>query len=156
MYSHRIIAFALFTSLFFTSSSLFAGLTWFLFSLKSSAPPDELQHEITQEDNKPARIDPRPNDDLTISPLTSSTPAFTRFSSTETSRVFPPVTELSAKEEIRQGMKPSRSESVASEQRPEDLGSVTTHLRTDDEMSGSGEDDDVETVARYPISEVNF
>jgi hypothetical protein len=72
------------------------------------------------------------------------------------SRVFPPVTELSAKEELRQGMKLSRSESVASEQRSEDLGSVTTHLRTDDEMSGYAEDDDVETVARFPVSEVNF
>jgi hypothetical protein len=148
MYSHRIIAFALFTSMFFISSSLFAGLTWFIFSLRSSAPTDELHHEITQEkESKPARIEAPLEDDPTISPLTSSTPAFTRMSSTGGTHIFPPVPELSTKEELRPSMKPSRSESVASEHRSDDLGSTSTQMRTDDEMSGYDEDDDVETVA---------
>lgn len=158
MYSHRIIAFGLFTSLFFISSSLFAGLTWFIFSLRSSAPADELHHEVTQEgkEMKPAQIKAPPDDDQTISPSTSSSPAFTRLSSTGGIQIFPPVAELSTKEELRQSMKPSRSESVASEQRSDDIGSTSTQLRTDDEMSGYTEDDDVETVARYPVSDVTF
>ena len=158
MYSHRIIAFALFTSLFFISSSLFAGLTWFIFSLRSSAGADELHHEITQEkETKPARIEAPPeDDDETVSPSTISTPVFTRMTSTAGIRIFPPVT-LSTKEEQRQSMQPSRSDSIgSSEHKSEDLSSASTQLRTDDEMSGYIEDDDVETVSRYPVSDVSF
>ena len=159
MYSHRIIAFALFTSLFFISSSLFAGLTWFIFSLRSSAGADELHHEITQEkETKPARIEAPPeDDDETVSPSTISTPVFTRMASTGGIQIFPPVTTLSKKEEQRQSMKPSRSDSIgSSEHKSEDFGSASTQLRTDDEMSGYIEDDDVETVPRYPVSDVSF
>ena len=164
MYSHRIIAFTLFTSLFFISSSLFAGLTWFIVSLHSSNtspnPDDPHNGTITtrpseEKASKPEVLD----DDLTISSSVSSRPAFTRYSSSGTiSQTYPPVTEISKKEEYRQGFKHgSRAESSASERsREEDIGSVTTQIKSDDDTASDGEDEDIESIERHPISEVTF
>jgi hypothetical protein len=163
MYSHRIIAFTLFTSLFFISSSLFAGLTWFIVSLHSSNtsshPDDSHNGTVTTRpsEEKPSKSEVL-DDDLTISPSVSS--RATRYSSSGTiSQTYPPVTELSRKEEYRQGFKHnSRAESSTSERsREEDVGSVATPVKSDDDTtSGYGEDEDIESIERHPISEVTF
>jgi cytoskeletal protein RodZ len=164
MYSHRIVAFMLFTSLFFISSSLFAGLTWFILYLHSSAAspsPDDLHNGIITtrpSEEKPSRAEV--DDDLTISPSVSSRPGLASYSSSGSiSQTYPPVTQLSTKEEYRQGLKHShRAESSTSEpSREEDIGSVTTQVKSDDDTaSGYGEDDDIETIERHPISEMTF
>jgi hypothetical protein len=165
MYSHRIIAFTLFTSLFFISSSLFAGLTWFVFSLHSSNtspnPDDPPNGTITTRpsEEKPTKSGVL-DDDLAIAPSVSTRPGFIRYSSSGTiSQTYPPVTELSRKEEYRQGVKhSSRAESSASERsREEDIRSVTTQGKSDDDTaSGYEEDEDIEGIERHPISEATF
>lgn len=164
MYSHRIIAFMLFTSLFFISSSLFAGLTWFIFYLHSSRTspsPDDLHNgAITTRpsEEKPSRTEL--DDDLTISPAVSSRPGLTSYSSSGTvSQTYPPVTQLSTKEEYRQALKHGhRAESSTSgRSREEDVGSVTTQVKSDDDTaSGYDDDEDIETIEGHPISEMTF
>ena len=157
MYSHRIIAFVIFTSLFFISSSLFAGLTWFIFSLRSSSispTTDDLRDgtlsrpSIEKEETEhPTSID---DDDETISPSVAARPPFARHSlSGAISHTYPPGTDLSAREEYGQSRKPRfPSESSASAvSRDEDLGSAATQIKTDEEItSADGLDDDSETI----------
>ena len=146
MYSHRIIAFVAFTSLFFISSSLFAGLTWFIFSLHSSGispTTDDLRdgtvsHPIDgkQETGRTMSI---ADDDETVSPsVVARRP--------------------SAREEYQQSPKPRfPSESSASApSRDEDLGSIATQIKTDEEMTSADGLDDLETIERRPVSEASF
>jgi len=169
MYSHRLIAFVLFTSLFFISSSLFAGLTWFIFSLRHShthSATDDLRDatvSTTTTTEKPQlayQSESQPDDDATVSPSVVSRPRFTHHrSSGSTSYTYPPFTELSAREEYRQSHKPrfSSDSSTSHRGREEDVSSSISQIRTDDELtSADGQDDDAETIERQPISEVSF
>jgi len=169
MYSHRIIAFVLFTSLFFISSSLFAGLTWFIFSLRHShthSATDDLRDgsvsTLTTDEKaqRPFQSESQPDDDATVSPSIISRPRFTYHrSSGSTSYTYPPFTELSAREEYRQSHKPrfSSDSSTSLRGREDDISSSVSQIRTDDELtSADGQDDDAETIERHPISEVSF
>ena len=168
MYSHRIIAFVIFTSLFFISSSLFAGLTWFIFSLRSSSispTTDDLRdgtasRPIGEKEEETGQTTSIADDDETLSPSGIEHRPFARYSSSGAiSHPYPPVTDLSAREEYRQSHKPRfPSESSASApRRDEDIGSSATQIKTDEEMtSADGLDDDVETIERHPVSEVSI
>lgn len=166
MYSHRIIAFALFTSLFFISSSLFAGLTWFLFSLRSSTAsphPDDhhdgASNHPAEEKEDVSRTELADEDTLTMSNPPTPRLDFLRLSSTNPiSRTYPPAEPL-AGEEYHQSYKSGfPSESVASaSSRGDNSRSSITQFKTDDEsMSGDTQDDSVETIARGSISEISF
>jgi hypothetical protein len=168
MYSHRIIAFALFTSLFFISSSLFAGLTWFIFSLRAShthLATDDLRDGsistiTTREKRPPSQSESQLDDDATMSPSIISRTRFTPHrSSSSTSYTYPPFTELSSREEYRQSPKPrfSSDSSASVRGREDEISSSISQIRTDDEQtSADGQDDDVETIERHPVSEVSF
>jgi hypothetical protein len=167
MYSHRIIAFALFTSLFFISSSLFAGLTWFLFALRSSTTsphPDDnhdgASNHPAEEKEDASRTDLPDEDTLTMSSPPTPRLDLSRLSSTNPiSRTYPPVVEPLAREEYHQSYKRGfPSESVASESSKGDNSrSSITQFKTDDEsMSGDTQDDGTETIERGPVSEISF
>ena len=166
MYSHRIVAFVIFTSLFFISSSLFAALTWFIFSLRptSTLPVTDDIHDgivstrpLTEKDDETMRAPSLPDDEVNISPSGVARRPSARYSSSAPiPHTYPPVTEISAREEYRQSYKPPfPSESSASGQsRHEDVTSTMTHIKTDDDLTS--QDDDVETLERRPISEISF
>jgi hypothetical protein len=177
MYSHRIVAFVMFTSLFFISSSLFAGLTWFIFSLRHShthSATDDLRDgsvstiTTSEKPQRPFQSESQPDDDdATVSPSIISRPRFThQRSSGSTSYTYPPFTELSTREEYRQSHKPlfSSDSSTSLRGREDDIGSSVSQRRTDDSQrrtdeeltSADGQDDDAETIERHPISEVSF
>ena len=164
MYSHRIIAFTLFTSLFFISSSLFAGLTWFIFSQRSSTSspgPDDL-HDRTpsnrptdEKDDESTRADLADEDTLTISNPPTPRLDFSRLSSTSTiARTYPPVVDVSARDDHHQTLK--RSESVASESSRADYPRSTITHGTDESMSGDSHDDDTEIIEGHPETEGSF
>lgn len=162
MYSHRIIAFIIFTSLFFISSSLFAGLTWFLFSLRTSSasPADDLHYHDATVSTRPAakgddetvRATSHADDDLTISPSVVARRPFPRYSSsTPISHTYSPATEISAREGDRQSHKPRlpSESSTSGHSKDEELSSTMTHVKTDDDLTsfdGQDDDDDVETI----------
>ena len=154
MYSHRIVAFCLFTSLFFISSSLFAGLAWFIFSYHPSinAPPTDKAQTVQSSKKFPSGKELKeeePDDHLTISHSVTShhLPEHSTSGITET---YPPVTAISAKEEARQGSWPT--ESSLSEIGEEDL---STNVK-EESTSGDTHDDDVETIERQPVSRKSF
>jgi hypothetical protein len=166
MYSHRIVAFVIFTSLFFTSSSLFAALTWFIFSLRSAStlPATDDIHDgivsprlVTEKDDETVRAPSLPDDEINISPSGVARRPSARYSSSAPiSRTDPPVIEISAREEYRQSYKPRfPSESSATGQsRDEDVSSTMTQIKTDDDLTS--QDDDVPTIERRPASEISF
>jgi hypothetical protein len=166
MYSHRIIAFGLFTTLFFISSSLFAGLTWFLVSLRSataSPRPDERRESTIstgppdQKEELSPRADLPEDDSLTISIPPTPRLDFSQLSSS-TSRTYPPVVEPLAQEYYPRKREPSADSAGSEPLRPEDsLSTIITQVKNEDEfMSGDTEDDDVETIERAPTSEISF
>jgi len=164
MYSHRIIAFFLFTSLFFISSSLFAGLAWFIFSLHpSSSPPaidtprkDPSMTEETQGESKNVvKGDSQPDDDLTISHSVTSDSFPRSVNRSPLSRTYPPVTELSAKEEARLGLRAGwQAESSISEPEEGDASSIT---QIKEESTGEDlQNYEIESIEKHPISERSF
>lgn len=159
MYSHRIIAFALFTSLFFISSTLFAGLTWFIFSLHSStASPSSDDSHNGVVSTRPAekgkvseKIDFPEEDTLTISIPPTPHLDFSRLSTTSTvSKTYPPVVEREDYLSYKRGFP---SDSAASESSRGDDARST--VKTEDEsISGDTQDDGLETMERSPVSEI--
>jgi len=141
MYSHRIVAFLLFTSLFFISSSLFAALTWFIFSLRASHrghSTGDIHRNSSVSTLPPNNEKEEHDDDLSIST------AVGRSTLPLSGRVFPRDSGT-VKEEVKEE------------------GSVSSAVvgRTDDESGElDGEeadvDDDIETIERNPTSEISF
>ena len=166
MYSHRFISFVIFTSLFFISSSLFAGLTWFIFSLHSSSispTTDDLRdgtvsHPVGEKEEETGHVTSIADDDEVVSPsVVSHQPLARHSSSGAISQTYPPVTNPSAREEYRRSRKPPfPSESSASgPSKDEDLESIATQIKTDEEItSADGLDNDSETIEGHPVSEV--
>jgi hypothetical protein len=167
MYSHRIVAYFLFTSLFFISSSLFAALTWLIFSLRSSNTSpvaDDLRSATTwtppTDENRKDNLGPesRADDDLTISSSVVSNPTLVHSSSGAVSRAYPPVTDSPA-QEYRQSHKPgpSTESSASGLVRDEDIAPSVTQIKTDEELTGAdGQEDSTENIERHPTMEVNF
>jgi hypothetical protein len=163
MYSHRIVAFFLFTSLFFISSSIFAGLAWLIFSFHPSAHTPAKDH--TQKDQSQTVTDKRtgndikdehePDDDLTLSHSITAHTSPDRLSHIAVTESYPPVTELSAKEEARQGLRGSwRTESSISEVGDDDVSSITNFK--EESISGDTQDNDIETIERSRVSKRNL
>lgn len=158
MYSHRIIAFILFTSMFFISSCLFAGLTWFILSLRSSgALPsrDDLHHDLPPSPHEKLEIrtkreDSPPDDDITVSPSLSLRP----YPSSDTiSQLHPLVTEPSSSEEYQEDLKrPILSESSTSPIGKDDDTISLSQIKTDDDemTDADGQDDGTRTNTSYP------
>ena len=161
MYSHRFIAFVIFTSLFFTSSSLFAGLTWFLISLRISTASagDDINRgtprplplsEIVKKREPPEKDEAIANmgTDLSIP----------RFSSSEEPRQAQSVANIPSQ---RHPVHKSRSsyDSSTSAQERDDSASMITYIKTEDDstsLEGDMGDDDAETIEIRPISEAPF
>lgn len=146
MYSHRIIAYFLFTFLFFISSSLFAALTWLIFSLRWSTAPSavgDLRNGTasipTTDENRKDNIgtESHADDDLTMSPSVVSNPTFIYSSSGTISRTYPPVTDSPAQEEHHQGHKsePSTGSSTSGFFRDEDITPTITQIKTDENLT---------------------
>ena len=140
MYSHRVVAFLLFTSLFFISSSLFAALTWFIFSLRASHRGHSTGdiHRNSSVSTLPPNIDKEEDDDLSIA--------------TAVGRTTLPLSS-----------RPRYREETAVKEEVKEEGSVSSALvgRTDEESGElDGEeadvDDDIETIERNPASEISF
>jgi hypothetical protein len=109
------------------------------------------------EKRPPSQSESQLDDDATISPSIISQSRFTPHrSSSSTSYTYPPFTELSSREEYRQSQKP-RFSSDSSHGREDEISSSVSQIRTDDDQtSADGQDDDMETIERHPISEVSF
>lgn len=164
MYSHRVISFFLFTSLFFISSSLFAGLAWFIFSFHPSSSPsaintprkDSSVTEATQGGSKNVvKGDSHPDDDLTISHSVTSDSFPKLASRSPLSRTYPPVTELSTKEESRLGLRAGwQAESSISELEDDDASSITQIK--EESTGGDLQNYEIESIERHPVSERSF
>ena len=168
MYSHRIIAFLIFTSLFFISSSSFAGLTWFILSLRSSGTKpttDDLQdgsvaHPISKKDKGTASgtsIPDDDDDDDAVSPSAVVRLPIRRYSSSgRISPSYGPATDLLAGEEYRQSHKRRlSSESFTSaDLKNDDLATVATRVKTDEDVDN--QDDGLEAVERDPSTEASL
>ena len=159
MYSHRLIAFAIFTSLFFTSSSLFAGLTWFLISLRISTASagDDISHG-TPKPSPPSEIikkRDRPENDEAI----TSDPSIPRFSSSERERqASQSVTNIPSQlHPVHKSL--SSYDSSMSAQQQDEPASIVTYIKTEDDSTSLEDDtgdDDAETIEGRPISEAPF
>ena len=105
-----------------------------------------VSHPIGEKEEETVRKLSLADDDDTISPsVVARRPLASHSSSEPISRSYPQVTDLSAREEYRQSRKlafPSES-SVSVHTGDENLGSIVTQIKTDEEMtSADGLDDD--------------
>src|SRR5579862_2193441 len=161
MYSHRIVAFFLFTSLFFISSSLFAGIAWFILSFQQSAtssPEDKgrkdlLETQSTGERHAKGRIEERePDDDLTISHSVTAQGLPSRSTLGGVSQTYPRPPELSTKEEPDRGFKGRQRSEASVSDLGDDDASVVIQFK-EESTSGDTQDYDAESIDRRLVSE---
>jgi len=162
MYSHRFIAFVIFTSLFFTSSSLFAGLTWFLISLRISTA--SAGDDINRGAPKPLpqtdtvkKCEPPENDEAIASMGTDlSIPSLS--SSEEARQASQSLANIPSQRHPAHKSRSSYDSSTSAQERDEPA-SIVPYIKTEDDstsLEGDMGDDDAETIERRPISEAPF
>jgi hypothetical protein len=149
MYTHRIIAFVLFTSLFFTASCIFAGATWYIFSLRShyiSQPSDDL-HAAASTAPEVKREEIRHHSTSQDDSLRARTPAGTGPSlvNIPSSATY---AELAGRETVAPHERPERHKpqisiaSSSSGRSREDSSFLHAQIKTDEETPHSEEADD--------------
>ena len=158
MYYHRIAAFTIFISLFFLSSSFFAGLAWSIFYLRSSnmTPSHVLPTAISSSVEK--ENEGQTDDYFTRSPLAVVDPRVRRDSPLDAvSQILPSVADRSPTQRaFHQSHKAkllsgSPTVSAQSEDSVSPIG-----IETDDTITNAEPQDDIETNERYTDPEVSF
>lgn len=152
MYSHRLIAFAIFTSLFFTSSALFAGLTWFLISLRfsNSSVGDDTSHgtpKTLPQSETTMKREPSEDDEIMTSADTYLPISRVSRSDNVTQSAHPVTDIVSQIHQVHRGQLSSDSSTSA---RDGDGGTSTiTNIKMEEDttsLDGETGDDDTETI----------
>jgi hypothetical protein len=152
MYSHRLVAFVIFTSLFFTASSLFAGLTWFIVSLRFSnaSAGDDVGYgtpkPLPPNENIKKRESPENDETTTAIGAYIPTPRVSR--SDDIRQAFQPVMDVASQDEEVYKSRLSSNSSTSIQERNE---AASTIIKTEDDLTsleGDIRDDDTETLER--------
>ena len=159
MYSHRLIAFAVFTSLFFTSSSLFAGLTWFLISVRSSNPAvgNDMIHGALKSfpPNQSGKKRQPVEDDETMTEVGGETPTRRFLTSEESRPIYKSLSDKTWRGHQIQKGELSVGSSVSA-QEPDPVVSTNTNVKMEEDSTSLEAEAEAETIERRPVSEVSF